>query len=85
MNAIMHRLATLVALLTLVLFGLAALNGTTDGLDLAIVGAMLAVTTWRGARMSRFLQILAAVFATEFVVFGTMFTLAERELWPQSL
>ena len=85
MNAIMHRLATLVALLSLALFGLSALNGTTDGLDLAIVGAVLAATTWRGATMSRFLQILAAIFATEFVVFGTMFTLAERALWPQSL
>jgi putative ATP-binding cassette transporter len=85
MNANMHRLASLVALLSLALFGLAALNGTTDGLDLALVGALLAVTTWRGAMMSRFLQILAAIFATEFVVFGTMFTLAERELWPELL
>ena len=81
----MHRLATLVALLTLALFGLAALNGNTDGLDLAIVGTLLAVTTWRGAMISRFLQILAVIFAAEFVVFGAIFTLAERELWPEFL
>ena len=70
MNTNMHRLATLVALLTLALFGLAALNGNTDGLDLAIVGTLLAVTTWRGAMISRFLQILAVIFAAEFVVFN---------------
>lgn len=52
----MHRLATLVALLTLTLFTLAVFNQTTDGLDLAVVGVLLSFTTWRSATMSRFLQ-----------------------------
>lgn len=81
----MHRLALLVALVTLSLFGLAAFDQTTAGLDLAIVGALLAITTWRSKTMSRFLQILAAIFATEFVVFGAMSTLAERDIWPEAL
>jgi putative ATP-binding cassette transporter len=80
----MHRLATLVALLTLTLFALAALHQTTDGLDLAVVGLLLSLTTWRSASMSRFLQILAAIFASEFVVFGAILTLAERGLWPET-
>ena len=81
----MHRLATLVALLTLTLFALAGFNKTTDGLDLAVVGVLLSFTTWRSATMSRFLQILAAIFATEFVVFGAILTFAEHGLWPESL
>ena len=47
----MHRLATLVALLTLTLFALAGFNKTTDGLDLAVVGVLLSFTTWRSATM----------------------------------
>ena len=81
----MHRLATLVALLTLTLFALAVFDQTTDGLDLAVVGVLLSFTTWRSATMSRFLQILAAIFAAEFVAFGLILTFAERGLWPESL
>ncbi|NBR11936.1 MAG: hypothetical protein EBU00_06975 [Alphaproteobacteria bacterium] len=81
----MHRLATLVALLTLTLFTLAVFDQTTDGLDLAVVGVLLSFTTWRSATMSRFLQILAAIFAAEFVAFGLILTFAERGLWPESL
>lgn len=81
----MHRLAFAVALLALALFALAAFDQTTDGLDLAIVGALLTITTWRSAGISRFLQILAAIFATEFVIFGVISTLADRGIWPEAL
>jgi putative ATP-binding cassette transporter len=81
----MHRLAGLVALLALILLGISAYEQGTAGLDLVFVGAILAVTTWRSAGMSRFLQIFAAVFASEFLIFGAMLTLAERDLWPAVL
>ena len=81
----MHRLAGLVTLVTLILLGISAYEQGTAGLDLVFVGAILAVTTWRSAGMSRFLQIFAAIFASEFVIFCVMLTLAECDLWPSVL
>ena len=81
----MKRLSIPVALLSLILLGLSLSEKRTDMIGLVIVGALLAVSTWRSAYISRFLQIFAAIFASEFILFGAILTLADYELWPETL
>jgi putative ATP-binding cassette transporter len=46
---------------------------------------LCAFTTYRTPSISNFLQIFAAIFATETVVFGVIFLVAQVGLWPASL
>ena len=52
---------------------------------LAGVGFLCAFTTYRSRTISTFLQIFAAIFAVETVLFGTIFLIAQTGLWPSSL
>src|SRR3977135_1277208 len=52
---------------------------------LAGVGFLCAFTTYRSRAISTFLQIFAAIFAAETVVFGSIFLAAQTGLWPSSL
>ena len=52
---------------------------------LAGVGFLSAFTTYRSRTISTFLQIFAAIFAAETVIFGTVFLPPQTGLWPASL
>jgi putative ATP-binding cassette transporter len=68
---------------------LAALIGAhkadTDLFVLAVAAALCAYTTWRGAEMSSFMKIFAAIFSTETIVFGLIRLLQAEGGWPLSL
>jgi len=81
----MRLLALAIALFSLVSLGLGLSGSDVQAIGLGIVGVLLSVTTWRSANLSRFLQIFAAIFATEFLVFGAIITLKSNELWPTAL
>ena len=55
----MKRLATAIALFSLLLLVLAWTSSDTNRLSLAIVGGLLAASVWRSEGRSRFLNILA--------------------------
>jgi putative ATP-binding cassette transporter len=81
----MRLLAFAVALFAVLSLGLGFSGSDVQAIGLGIVGLLLGFTTWRAARMSRFLQIFAAIFATEYLVFGAMITLSAHALWPAAL
>ncbi len=81
----MPLLAALVALFS----AAAAANSLKSGdhivLLLAGVGFLCAFTTYRSRMISTFLQIFAAIFAAETVIFGAVFLAARTGVWPASL
>ncbi|MGH6830770.1 MAG: ABC transporter ATP-binding protein/permease, partial [Methylocella sp.] len=81
----MHLLAVLVGLFSAAA-GVVSLK-TGDHIVLLLVGAgfLCAFTTYRSRTISTFLQIFAAIFAAETVIFGTVFLIAQTGLWPASL
>lgn len=81
----MIRLAIAIALFSAALFVLAFTGSDTNRLSLAIVGALLAVSVWRSAGRSRFLNIFIGIFGTEFIIFGGVLVLAAQGLWPEAL
>jgi putative ATP-binding cassette transporter len=52
---------------------------------LAATGALCAFTTYQSRKISTFLQIFAAIFAAETVIFGAIFLVAKIGFWPASL
>jgi putative ATP-binding cassette transporter len=68
---------------------LAALSGAhmadTDLFILAVAAALCAYTTWRGAEMSSFMKIFAAIFSTETIVFGLIRLVQAEGGWPGAL
>jgi len=52
---------------------------------LAVAGFICAFTTYRARAISSFLKIFAAIFATETVIFGSVFLLSKIDLWPKGL
>jgi len=81
----MHLLAALVALFSAAaaLAGLRAADHIV--LLLAAAGFLCAFTTYQARRISTFLQIFAAIFAAETVIFGIIYLVAQIGLWPPSL
>jgi putative ATP-binding cassette transporter len=81
----MHLLAALVALFSAAaaLAGLRAADHIV--LLLAAAGFLCALTTYQARRISTFLQIFAAIFAAETVIFGIIYLVAQIGLWPPSL
>jgi vitamin B12/bleomycin/antimicrobial peptide transport system ATP-binding/permease protein len=67
----------------------AAANSLKTGdhivLLLAGVGFLCAFTTYRSRTISTFLQIFAAIFATETAIFGSAFLAAQTGFWPAAL
>src|SRR3984893_14150677 len=80
-----HLLAALVALFSAAaaLAGLRAADHIV--LLLAAAGFLCAFTTYQARRISTFLQIFAAIFAAETVIFGIIYLVAQIGLWPPSL
>lgn len=73
----------------LVVFSIAAavigkLNSDATVLLLAAAGFLCAFTTYRCPSISSFLRIFAAIFATETVIFGVLFLVAQAGFWPES-
>lgn len=81
----MPLLAVLVGLFSAAAAAAGLKTGDNIVLLLAGAGVLCAFTTYRSRRISTFLQIFAAVFAAETVIFGTIFLVAEIGLWPSSL
>ncbi|NBQ39017.1 MAG: ABC transporter ATP-binding protein/permease [Alphaproteobacteria bacterium] len=81
----MRLLSLAIALFAFLSIGLGASGGDMQAVGLGIVGLLLAATTWRAQTMSRFLQIFAVIFATEYLAFGGILTLEAHDLWPATL
>ncbi|MGI8570175.1 MAG: ABC transporter ATP-binding protein/permease [Methylocella sp.] len=81
----MPLLAVLVGLFSAAAAAVSLKTGDNIVLLLAGVGFLCAFTTYRSKTISTFLQIFAAIFAAETVIFGTVFLIAETGLWPSSL
>ncbi|HUI20166.1 MAG TPA: ABC transporter ATP-binding protein/permease [Methylocella sp.] len=81
----MHFLAALVGLFSAAaaLVGLRAEDHIV--LLLAATGLICAFTTYKARTISTFLQIFAAIFAIETVLFGLIYLVAQIGLWPASL
>ncbi|MDQ6702981.1 MAG: ABC transporter ATP-binding protein/permease [Pseudomonadota bacterium] len=81
----MRLLAVLVSLFAAAAAVVSLKTGDNIVLLLAGVGFLCAFTTYRSRTISTFLQIFAAIFAAETVIFGTVFLTAQTGLWPASL
>src|ERR1700730_7594012 len=81
----MHPLAVLVGLFSAAAAIVSLKTG--DHIVLLLAGAVFlcAFTTYRSRAISTFLQIFAAIFAAETVLFGTVFLAAQTGLGPSSL
>ena len=81
----MPLLAVLVGLFSAAAAVVSLKTGDNIVLLLAGMGFLCAFTTHRSRTISTFLQIFAAIFAAETVIFGTVFLAAQTGLWPASL
>ncbi|MEJ0095864.1 MAG: ABC transporter ATP-binding protein/permease [Methylocella sp.] len=81
----MHFLAAIVAVFSLVTAVIGLKHEDPTVLLLAATGLICAYTTYQSPKISSFLQIFAAIFAVETVVFGVIFLIAQIDLWPASL
>ncbi len=81
----MRSLAFAVAAFALLTLGLGVTGGKNNLIFLGAVGVLLAYTTLRAPTISSFLRIFAAIFATEYVVFGAVALLSGHGLWPEAL
>jgi putative ATP-binding cassette transporter len=81
----MPLLAVLVGLFSAAATIVSLKTGDNVVLLLAGVGFLSAFTTYRSRAIPTFLQIFAAIFAAETVIFGTVFLAAQTGLWPASL
>ena len=81
----MPLLAVLVGLFSAAAAAVSLKTGDNIVLLLAGAGVLCAFTTYRSRTISTFLQIFAAIFAAETVIFGAIFLIAQIGLWPSSL
>ena len=81
----MRSLAIAVAAFALLALGLGITGGKNNLIFLGAVGVLLAFTTMRAPTISSFLRIFAAIFATEYIVFGGVALLSGHGLWPEAL
>ena len=81
----MKLLAVIVAIFSFATAAVGINNADPTVVLLAATGLLCAFTTSRTPSISTFLQIFAAIFATETVVFGVIFLFAQVGLWPASL
>jgi len=81
----MRFLALAVAAFAVLALALGVTGGKNNLVFLGGVGLLLAFTTFRAPTISSFLRIFAAIFATEYVVFGAVALLSGNGLWPEAL
>ncbi|VFU11036.1 ABC transporter related [Methylocella tundrae] len=81
----MHFLAAVVAVFSLATALIGTMHGDATILLLAATGFICAYTTYKAPKISSFLQIFAAIFAIETVIFGVVFMIAQVGFWPASL
>jgi putative ATP-binding cassette transporter len=81
----MTVLAIFVGLFSAAAAAVSLKSGDTIVMVLAGAGALCAFTTYQSRKISTFLQIFAAVFSAETVIFGVIFLVAAIGLWPSSL
>ena len=81
----MRKLSAAVAAFAVLAALAGAHKANSDLFVLAVAAALCAYTTWRGAGMSTFMKIFAAIFSTETVVFGLVRVAQAEGLWPGAL
>jgi len=81
----MRNLSAAVAAFAILAALIGAHKADTDLFVLAVASGLCAYTTWRGADMSKFMKIFAAIFSTETIVFGLAKLLQAEGLWPSAL
>ncbi|MGJ0508761.1 MAG: ABC transporter ATP-binding protein/permease [Methylocystis sp.] len=81
----MRKLSAAVAAFAVLAALIGAHRADADLFVLAAAAGLCAYTTWRGAAMSSFMKIFAAIFSTETIVFGLVRLIQAEGLWPQGL
>jgi putative ATP-binding cassette transporter len=81
----MRKLSAAVAVFAVLALLVGAHKGDTDVFMLTVAALLCAYATWRGAAMSSFLKIFAAIFSSEVIAFGLTRLLQIEGLWPESL
>lgn len=81
----MQFLAAIVAVFSIAAGIIGLTNGENTVQLLAGTGLLCAFTTYKAPAISSFLRIFAAIFATETVIFGAIFLVAQVGFWPASL
>lgn len=81
----MRKLSAAVAAFAVLAALVGAHRADADLFILAVAAGLCAFTTWRGAAMSTFMKIFAAIFSTETIVFGLTKLLQSEGLWPKGL
>ncbi|SFK11026.1 ABC transporter ATP-binding protein/permease [Methylocapsa palsarum] len=81
----MKILAALVALVSVAAAIIGVVKGDNTLHLVAAAGLLCAYTTFRSPDISRFLQIFVSIFATETILFGVLFLVAQIGFWPDSL
>jgi putative ATP-binding cassette transporter len=81
----MKSLSLAVAVFAVLSLWVSQAAGDQTLLLLTLASVILAVTTYLSFNISRYLRIFAAIFAIETIVFGSLYLVSERGLWPESL
>jgi putative ATP-binding cassette transporter len=81
----MRKLSAAVAAFAVLAALVGAHKADSDLFVLAVASGLCAYTTWRGADMSSFMKIFAAIFSTETIVFGLMRLLGAEGMLPAAL
>lgn len=81
----MRILALAVAAFAALVLILGVTGGKNPLIFLGAVGGLLAFTTLRAPTISSFLRVFAALFAVEYILFGSVTTLSLLGLWPKAM
>ena len=81
----MHALSVAVAGFSAISLATWWMTGESPALILTVFAAIAAVTTFLSQKISTFLKILIATFATEIVIFGGLYLLGLSPWWPDAL
>ncbi|MFM2444353.1 MAG: hypothetical protein RJB09_1539, partial [Pseudomonadota bacterium] len=79
----MKALSLAVLAFAVLSFGLGAAGKFDGGLLLGTAGLICAVSTFRSQKISSFLKIFVAIFATETVIFGLIVMAIKLGFWPE--
>lgn len=78
----MRPLSFFVAALAAVALFVGQQSGSAGMLGMGVVGLLLALATYRSGSISFFLKVFAAIFGTEYVIFGAGAIIAQLGYWP---
>ena len=81
----MRLLSFAVALMAVIALAVGVRSGDAGTIGMGVIGALLAVVTFRAPTLAFFLKIFSAVFAIEYVIFGGSALLSQLGWWTAAL